>query len=79
MKVKISYHIMPYEIDYALLSYIQLKKSQYYLPSDVEIEIDTVMNMSDYLIDWDKTILPKEFFKQKFNVNHLPIIDSYSY
>ncbi len=36
---------MPYEIDYALLSYIQLKKSRYYLPDDVEIEIDTVMNM----------------------------------
>jgi|688.fasta_scaffold14744_7 hypothetical protein len=67
MKLKISYHIMPYEIDYALLSYIQLKKSQYHLPDDVEIEIDTVLNMSDYLIDWDKTILPKEFFKQKFN------------
>jgi hypothetical protein len=66
MKLKISYHIMPYEIDYALLSYIQLKKSQYHLPDDVEIEIDTVLNMSDYLIDWDKTILPKEFFKQKF-------------
>ena len=53
MKLKISYHIMPYEIDYALLSYIQLKKSQYHLPDDVEIEIDTVLNMSDYFIfDW---------------------------
>jgi len=67
MKVKISYHIMPYEIDYALLSYTQLKKSRYHLPDNIDIEIDTVMNMSDYLIDWDKTILPKEFFKQKFN------------
>ena len=41
MKVKISYHIMPYEIDYALLSYIQLKKTQYYLPKDINIEIYT--------------------------------------
>jgi len=67
MKVKISYHIMPYEIDYALLSYAQLKKSRYHIPDDVEIEIDTVMNCSNYLIDWDKTRLPKEFFTQKFN------------
>ena len=67
MKVKISYHIMPYEIDYALLSYIQLKKTQYYLPKDIDIEIDTVLNCSNYLIDWDKTILPKSFFIQKFN------------
>lgn len=67
MKVKISYHIMPYEIDYALLSYIQLKKTQYYLPKDINIEIDTVLNCSDYLIDWNKSILPKSFFIQKFN------------
>ena len=58
---------MPYEIDYALLSYTQLKKSRYHIPDDVEIEIDTVMNCSNYLIDWDKTRLPKEFFTQKFN------------
>jgi hypothetical protein len=58
---------MPYEIDYALLSYAQLKKSRYHIPDDVEIEIDTVMNCSNYLIDWDKTRLPKEFFTQKFN------------
>ncbi len=58
---------MPYEIDYALLSYAQLKKSRYYIPDNVDIEIDTVMNCSNYLIDWDKTRLPKEFFTQKFN------------
>ena len=58
---------MPYEIDYALLSYAQLKKSRYHIPDDVEIEIDTVMNCSNYLIDWDKTRLPKDFFTQKFN------------
>lgn len=57
---------MPYEIDYALLSYIQLKKSKFYIPSGVDIEIDTVLNCSDYLIDWDNTVLPKKFFIQKF-------------
>ena len=67
MKVKISYHIMPYEIDYALVSYMQLKKTFYHLPKNVDIEIDTVMNCSNYLIDWDKTKLPKSFFIQKFN------------
>ena len=53
---------MPYEIDYALLSYAQLKKSRYHIPDDVEIEIDTVMNCSNYLIDWDKSKLPKEVY-----------------
>ena len=67
MKLKISYHIMPYEIDYALLSFLQLKKSKYYIPSNVNIEIDTVLNCSNYLIDWEKSKLPKEFYIQKFN------------
>jgi hypothetical protein len=58
---------MPYEIDYALLSYAQLKKSRYHIPDNIDIEIDTVMNCSDYLIDWNKTVLPKQFFINKFN------------
>ncbi len=31
MNIKITYHIMPWEIDYALLSFTQLKKSKYFL------------------------------------------------
>jgi hypothetical protein len=46
---------------------MQLKKTFYHLPKDVEVEIDTVMNCSNFLIDWNKTKLPKEFFIQKFN------------
>ena len=40
MVIKISYHVMPWEIDYALLSFTQLKKTSFYLPNDVEIKID---------------------------------------
>ena len=58
---------MPYEIDYALLSYIQLKKSRYYIDKKIDIKIDTVLNCSSYLIDWDKCALPKQFFINKFN------------
>lgn len=58
---------MPWEIDYALLSFAQLKKSSYYLPKDVTIKIDAALNLSSYLIDWDKTKLPKQFFIDKFN------------
>ena len=50
-KIKIFYLIMPWQIDYALLSYIQFKKSKYYLDNDVEITIDTHLNLSNYLID----------------------------
>ena len=66
-KVKLFYHIMPWEIDYALLSYTQLKKSKYYLSDDVEVIIDTHLNLSNYLIDWEKSVLPKSHFVTKYN------------
>jgi hypothetical protein len=58
---------MPWEIDYALLSFSQFKKSKYYLPSDVNIEIETVLNLSSYIIDWGKSKLPKDFFIKKYD------------
>jgi len=67
MKVKITYHIMPWEIDYTLLSFSQLKKSKYYLPDDIDITIDSVLNLSSYIIDWDNSKLPKEYFIKKYN------------
>ncbi len=67
MNIKIVYHIMPWEIDYALLTFTQLKKSKYYLPEGVNITIDSVLNLSSYLIDWDESKLPKEFFIEKYN------------
>jgi len=66
-RVKLFYHIMPWEIDYALLSYTQLKKSKYYLNEDVEVIIDTHLNLSDYLIDWENSVLPKSHFIAKYN------------
>ena len=66
MKVKITYHIMPWEIDFALISFLQLKKSKYYIDPQVNVKITAVLNMSDYLINWESTKLPKELFKQKF-------------
>ena len=58
---------MPWEIDYALLSFTQLKKSKYYIPDNINITIDTVLNLSSYLIDWNESKLPKEYFIDKYN------------
>jgi hypothetical protein len=58
---------MPWEIDYALLTFSQLKKSKYYLPNDVSISIDSVLNLSSYIIDWQNSKLPKQFFIEKYN------------
>lgn len=66
MNIKITYHIMPWEIDYALLSFTQLKKSKYYLPEDVTVSIDSVLNLSTSLINWEESKIPKEYFIRKY-------------
>tara|TARA_R110000868_G_scaffold408357_1_gene691399 strand:+ start:2264 stop:3175 length:912 start_codon:yes stop_codon:yes gene_type:complete len=66
-KIKIVYHFMPWEIDYALFTFSQLKKSLYYIPKDIEIIIETDLNLSNYIINWEKSKLSKEFFIEKYN------------
>jgi hypothetical protein len=57
---------MPWEIDYALLTFMQLKKSLYYLDSNDKVYLDSALNLSSFLIDWDKSKLPKEYFISKY-------------
>ena len=66
--VKLTYHLMPWEIDYALLTFSQLKKSTYYLNGDkIKITIDSVLNLSPSLINWKKSKIPKEYFIEKYH------------
>jgi hypothetical protein len=82
MNIKIKFHIMPWEIDYALLTFMQLKKSLYYLDSKDKIYLDSALNLSSYLIDWDQSKLPKEYFISKYEslcsllegIEHKPFI-----
>jgi hypothetical protein len=58
---------MPWEIDYALLSTSQLKKSEKYILDDkVNIEFSSVLNLSSDIIDWEKSKFPKEYFISKY-------------
>jgi len=66
---------MPWEIDYALLTFTQLKKSKYYLPSDVNITIKSALNLSSYLINWNESKLPKEYFIEKYKTISLLLKD----
>ena len=67
MNIKIISHIMPWDIDYALLMFTQLKKSKYHLPKDVNVTIETTLNLSEYIFNWKDSKLPKEFFIEKYN------------
>ena len=77
MNYKISCHLMPWELDYALLSFTQLKKSKYYLDFDKDkIYIDVTLNLSSYIINWEKSKIPKEFFISKFEAIQ-PLLKDY--
>jgi hypothetical protein len=58
---------MPWDIDYALLMFTQLKKSKYYLPKDVNVTLDIELNLTSYLYNWEESKIPKDYFIDKFN------------
>lgn len=74
MNIKIKYHMMPWEVDYALLSFIRLKESFTFLDSEDKVYMDVALNLSSYIINWDKSKLPKQFFIDKFR-SLLTILD----
>lgn len=70
---------MPWEIDYALLTFTQLKKSSYYISKKHKITIDSVLNLSSKIIDWNKSKLPKEYFIEKYNTYSLLLDKLYTH
>lgn len=75
-RIKLILHAMSWEIDYLLTYFIQLKKSKYHIPENVEITIDVTLNLSDYFINWEASKLSKEFFINKFE-NIKPLLKDY--
>jgi len=67
--IKIVLHVMPWEIDMFEQFCIQLRKSVYYLPTDINIIFEPTLNLSDEYIDWEKSRIPREFFERKFDAS----------
>jgi hypothetical protein len=67
MNFKIVTHFMPWEIDYAEKLFQKLKKSSFYLNKNDTLYIDSYLNLSEYIIDWKSSSMPKEFFCDKYN------------
>ena len=76
MHYKIIYHVMGWELDYCLQSFTQLKKSKYYLSENDTIEINPVLNLSSYIVDWKASSLSKELLKSRFN-QYLKLLKDY--
>lgn len=66
MRTLISIFALPEEIDELERTLIQLKYSSQLLNPDNSVIIDVSIGLSDYLTDWSKSNLTKDFFYDKF-------------
>jgi hypothetical protein len=60
-------HLMPWELDDASNVFNKIAIANKYLSPDDKLTVDTCLNLSSYIIDWDKSIIPKEFYINKYN------------
>lgn len=73
MNIKIQFHLMPWEIDFAESTFEKLSIAKKYVNPEDTIYIHCTLNLSDYIINWNDSILPKSFFIEKYKniLNHL--------
>lgn len=74
MKIVISIFSLPYEIDELENTLTQLRKASYYLSGNNEWELDVSLGLSDTLVNWKNSRIPKEYFIERF-VNLAKTID----
>jgi len=63
----ISIFALPQEIDTLHLTLYNLRRNAEFLPKNVSYTFDITFCVSDELIDWNKSILSKKYFIDKFN------------
>lgn len=65
MRIVISIFCLPYEIDELENTLNQLKRASYYLSGKNEWVVDVTVSLSDNLINWNKSSIPKSYFEDK--------------
>jgi len=65
MRIVISIFALPYEIDELENTLNQLKKASYYLSGKNEWVVDVTLSLSNDLINWNKSSIPKSYFEDK--------------
>jgi hypothetical protein len=68
LKIVISIFSLPYEIDELENTLNQLRKASYYLSGNNQWELDVTLGLSDTLVDWKNSRIPKEYFSDRFSV-----------
>jgi hypothetical protein len=70
MNIKIFMHLMPWELDDAHQIFTKIASVKRLLDPSDNICVDTCLNLSSYIIDWETSKLPKDFFIDKYNYIH---------
>jgi hypothetical protein len=65
LRIVISIFCLPYEIDELENTLNQLKRASYYLSGKNEWVVDVTVSLSDNLINWNKSSIPKSYFEDK--------------
>ena len=65
MRIVISIFCLPYEIDELENTLNQLKRASYYLSGKNEWVVDVTLSLSNNLINWNKSSIPKSYFEDK--------------
>jgi len=67
MKVlQIIIHCLPREIDQLERVLNKLHESSFFLEEENKVIIDVTLNLNDNFVDWENSILDKQFFIDKF-------------
>jgi hypothetical protein len=65
LRIVISIFCLPYEIDELENTLNQLKRASYYLSGKNEWVVDVTLSLSNDLINWNKSSIPKSYFEDK--------------
>lgn len=73
MNIKIFTHLMPWELDDAAQTFNKIALAKRYLNPEDTIYIETCLNLSSYIVNWEQSQIPKQFFidKYKYISSHL--------
>ena len=66
MRIVISIFCLPYEIDELETTLNQLRKASYYLSGKNEWVLNVTLSLSNQLVNWKKSSIPKQYFVDKF-------------
>jgi len=65
MRIVISIFTLPHEIDELEILLHQLRLSSYHLSDDVELVLDITLCLSENMVNWKKSSIPKPYFEEK--------------